>query len=134
MRNRIIRQDLLQAIRKARKVARDEEGREICGLLVHNGHFIEIHETANIAEETGKFHFDMKQIKALKRAVGLLGHEIVGIFHSHPASEAKPGPGDLKGALDDSLMLIIDCIGSEALLWKIKDGKARKASVQTITV
>lgn len=133
MKNRMINKDLVKLIRKARNAARDN-GREIAGLLIHNGHFIEILETRNAREEGGHFRFDERQIKAIKKAVKELDHEIVGTFHSHPAYFAKPGEVDIEGAVDGSLMLIIDCTDGEARLWRIKNGKARHVNIETIEV
>ena len=120
-------------IRRARKAAQNC-GREICGLLIHNGHFIEAIETKNISKGGGHCEFDQKQIKTIMRAVKELNHEIVGTFHSHPAYFARPGDGDISGAVDDSLILIIDCIGNEAKLWKIKNGKSRNVSMEIVEV
>lgn len=133
MKNKIIKTELTRVIRKARRTARND-GMEIAGLLIDNGHFLEILETKNTSKKGGHFQFDEKQIKAIEKAVKVLGHEIVGSFHSHPAYIARPGEGDLKGAVDDELMLIIDCMDSEALLWRIKNGKARQVSMQIIEV
>jgi proteasome lid subunit RPN8/RPN11 len=133
MKNKFIKKDVIGLIRKARMVARDN-GREIAGLLIHNGHFLEILETRNISEKGGHFHFDERQINTIKKAVKELGHEIVGTFHSHPAYFAKPGDTDVKWAVDDSLMLIIDCMDREARLWRIKNGKAREVKMEIIAV
>ena len=133
MKNKLIKKDVMELIRKARKAARDD-GKEIAGLLIHNGHFLEIMETRNVCEKSGHFRFDEKQIKAIKKAVRELDHEIVGTFHSHPAYFAKPGDTDIKWAVDDSLMLIIDCMDREARLWRIRDGKAREVNMEMIEV
>jgi len=133
MKNKLIKKDIIQLIRKARAVARDN-GTEIAGLLIHNGHFLEILETRNVSKKGGHFRFDERQIKAIKKAVKELDHEIVGTFHSHPAYFAKPSDTDIKWAVDDSLMLIIDCMDREARLWRIKNGKAREVSIEMIEV
>ena len=133
MKNKLIKKDVTQLIRRAKKVARDD-GSEISGLLIHNGHFIEVLETNNVREEGGHFCFDEKQIKVIKRAAKELGHEIVGTFHSHPAYFAEPGEADIEEAVDDSLMLIIDCMDSKARLWRIKDGRAKEAIMEMIEV
>ncbi len=133
MKNKIIKTELIRVIRTARETARND-GREIAGLLIDNGHYLEILETKNTSKKGGHFQFDEKQIKAIEKAVELLGHEIVGTFHSHPAYLARPSEGDIKGAMDDELMLIIDCMDNEALLWRIKNGKARQVSMQIIEV
>jgi proteasome lid subunit RPN8/RPN11 len=133
MKNKVIKKDLTEAIRKARKTARNG-GREIAGLLIHNGHFMELLEIRNTYRKGGHFQFDEKQIKTIMKAVKELGHRIVGTFHSHPAYIAKPGEGDIRAAVEDSLMLVIDCIGSEARLWRIKGGKARSVNMEILDV
>lgn len=132
MKNKIPKRELSRAIRSARKAAQNHK--EICGLLIYNGHFIELLETRNASMKNRKFRFNENQIRTITEAVRLLRHEIVGMFHSHPVSKAVPGPGDIKGVLDNSLMLIIDCIGNEALMWKIRNGKARKMGMEIIHV
>ncbi len=133
MKNKVLKKDLMRAIRKARKTARNG-GREIAGLLIYNGHFMELLETRNTYHKGGHFQYDERQIKTIMKAVKELSHEIVGTFHSHPAYIAKPGEGDLKGAVEDSLMLVIDCINSEARLWRIKAGKARNVNMEILEV
>ncbi len=124
--------ELNRLIRKAKRLAKD--GREICGFLVHNGHFIEIVETRNESRKMGHFKVNKKQYDRIKKAIRTLHHNLTGSFHSHPVSEAQPGPGDIKGSENNSLMLIIDCIGNEAKLWRIKDKKAREIKYKIIDV
>jgi len=132
MNNKIITKDLKRTIIKARKAGKN--GKEICGLLIYNGHFLEILETKNISKKLGHFEFNGKQIRTIMKAVKTLGHEIVGTFHSHPAYYAKPGDGDINSAVDDSLMLIIACIANEAKLWRIRSHKAREIKYKIIEV
>ena len=133
MKNIMVRKDVTTLIRRARAVARGD-GKEICGLLIHNGHFIEIIETKNRSNRGGSFVFDAREIKNIERATGKLNHEIIGTFHSHPAATANPGDGDISSAVDDSLMLIIDCMGNDATLWKIKNKRARRIKYKSIEV
>lgn len=133
MKLQIIKKDLKRLIINARKAARTD-GMEICGLLIQNGHFIELLETKNIAKQCGHFEFDGKQIRSIMQAVKTLNHEIIGTFHSHPSSFAKPGSGDIHSAVDDSLMMLIDCIAGEARLWHIKNNKAWQVKFETIDV
>ncbi len=133
MKKALIKKDILRLIRRARKMARDN-GKEIAGLLIYNGHYMEALETRNTYRKGGHFRFDERQIKAIEKAVGKLDHEIVGTFHSHPYYFAKPGDTDIRWAVDDELMLIIDCTESEAQLWRIKNGKARRVRMEIIEV
>jgi len=116
------------------KLARHEakEDREICGFLIDNGYFLQLQPAQNLSTTGGSFSYCKKEVKQLEKSTGTLGIEIVGTFHSHPISEAIPGPNDVKYALDDSLMLIFDCIGNVGMLWYIKDGRSRKRVIELI--
>jgi len=133
MKIRLSRKDIKRTIRRAREAAQ-HNGREICGLLISNGHFVEILETKNASKVGGHSSFDPKQIQTIINAAKELNHRIVGTFHSHAAYLAKPGGSDIGGSLDDSLLMIIDCIGNEARLWRIKNGKAKSVKIETIEV
>ena len=74
----------------------------------------------------------MGEVKELEKITKKLGIQIVGTFHSHPVSEAVPGPNDVKYAENDSLMLIFDCVGNEGRLWHVKDGRYREKKMELI--
>ena len=123
--------DVKSAVAKAVRTAKPH-GREICGLLIDNGHFIELHQTKNQAKAGGSFCFNAKEIRSLVRAATIMNHSVVGTFHSHPSGISSPGPGDISNAVDRSLMLIIDCMAQRADLWSIKNGKVKKAKLKLI--
>ena len=79
-----------------------KDGREICGFLVDNGYFIELIPLQNTQTKGG------------------------GTFHSHPTYLAEPGESDIKFAVDDSLMLVIDVLDKKVGLWSIKDKQKKK--------
>jgi len=118
------REQLQMTTRDARVVAR-RNSREVCGLLVDSGYALELVPIRNAARRPGRFVFDARQVRSKQEAVRVLGHEIVGTYHSHPDSLAAPGPGDIAGTLDDCLMLIIPCAQRRPRLWHIKSGQAR---------
>jgi len=72
--------------------------REICGVVVDNGWFLELVRLPNRTRRRGGFRMIHKDLKAVEGAALRLGHCVVGSFHSHPVSLAKPGPGDIEGA------------------------------------
>jgi desampylase len=114
-----------QLLREARDVARRRPGAEICGLLVHTGYHIAFAQTRNISRRAGGFVLSPSDVRKIVAAAKILGQEVVGTFHSHPAALATPGDSDIEHAVDDSLMFIFDCVGSEGRLWKIRRGRAR---------
>ena len=99
MKNVIVRKDIDRLIRSA-KAAANIDGKEICGLLIHNGHFIEVIQTKNKLKRSGSYIFDAREIKQIENATHKLKHEIIGTFHSHPAADATPGARDISFAVE----------------------------------
>jgi len=116
---------------EARRLAK-LNGIEVCGLILDNGLFLELVQTKNKSRHGGGFSFYFSEVRAIRKLAGLCAHEIVGTFHSHPAGLPEPGPGDLRNAVDDSLMLIFDVLGRSARLWHVKDQRARHARFSLI--
>jgi proteasome lid subunit RPN8/RPN11 len=112
-------------LREARDAARQKAGREICGLIVHTGYHLVFVRTRNIARRGGSFVLSPPDVRRILAATKILGQEVVGTFHSHPAALATPGDSDIKHAVDGSLMFIFDCIRKDGSLWKIRRGRVR---------
>ena len=73
---------------------------EVCGLLGGDGNKVRhYYPVKNISEQPACSFFmsPQGQLNAM-REMNELGEEIVGIFHSHPASEAIPSQTDLEQA------------------------------------
>ena len=119
MAKRHLQQFLSIAVREA------ENDREICGVIVDSSWMLELVRLPNRTQRRGGFRLLEEDWKPVAHSARRLGHRIVGSFHSHPAYLAKPGTGDIQGAEIGSLMLVIDCIGREAGLWRI--GRNRRA-------
>ncbi len=113
---------LREFVNNARRVAINSE-REICGLLIDNGIFIDLVEVVNISKTPGSFQLSSRDASVKIRGAAALGYQVVGTFHSHPYWLAIPGESDIKGAENNSLMLILDCLGKRARLWRIKNRK-----------
>jgi proteasome lid subunit RPN8/RPN11 len=107
-------------------------GKEVCGLLIDTGYFLEMVGLRNKSKRGGSFGFYAKEIRGLEKAASEFNYKIVGSFHSHPLYFAKPGGGDLSNSENDDLMLIIDCLEKKADLWKIKRGKAYRVKYEVI--
>ena len=128
---RFMKDDLSVLVRTAMRIARTS-GREICGFLVYNGYFIELVRMRNKTRRCGGFTFYRADVRMVCKAVRVLGHRIVGTFHSHPFYIAKPGSTDKRFALDNDLMLIIDADEGKTGLWWISRGRMSKKRIQTI--
>lgn len=110
----------------------NNNGQEICGLIVDNGYFLELIQVRNKIKQGGAFAFYSSEIKAVQKSVNILQHEIVGVFHSHPLFIAEPSEIDIENAIDDSLMLIIDVTEKKIGLWYIKDYRKQKVDFKLI--
>jgi proteasome lid subunit RPN8/RPN11 len=84
--------------------------REVCGLISsHSGHPARVYPVDNISKDPRRlFEMDPKeQIDAL-RHMREQGHELFGIYHSHPHSPPTPSAHDLEQVgYPDALYLII---------------------------
>jgi proteasome lid subunit RPN8/RPN11 len=129
--HRFLRRQLKEMIRDANFYA-SKSGQEICGLLVDNGHFVELIRVKNKNKKGGGFEFDSSEIRFIQKAMEKMDHKIIGTFHSHPAYLPVPGDSDVKWASDSSFMLIIDVLGKKAGLWFIKNRKKREIEFDLI--
>jgi proteasome lid subunit RPN8/RPN11 len=120
----VFQPDLQKLLRKALINARSL--REIAGLIVGAGRFLSLIEVRNTARRLGSFQLHLGDWRKVKQACKTLGLSVSGTFHSHVASDAIPSRGDIEGANDGDLMLILDATGMEFALWRIKGRKAVK--------
>ena len=131
LRKRILRVDADNILKKAITAANDD-GIEICGLLVDNGYFLEIVQTQNECSHGGGFSFCSSEIIDIEKAAKILGHNVVGTFHSHPTYIAIPSQSDIENTPSNSFMLIIDVINEEFRLWYIKNLKITNVKLRFI--
>jgi proteasome lid subunit RPN8/RPN11 len=110
----------------------EPKGREICGLILDNGYLLELLPVKNQTRAPGSFAISWKRWRKARRAARRLGHRVVGTFHSHPVSEAAPGPSDIQFAREGDLMLIFSCWDREARLWHIREGKAMPLTFEVL--
>ena len=122
---------LAATIEKACATALDG-GREICGLIYSEFGRLRLREVRNKAKRGGSFALYVTEVREVVEEIEYSGGIVVGTFHSHPLGLANPGETDIAQAVDDSLMLIIDCMDKVALLWWIRNGRARKVGLDLI--
>jgi proteasome lid subunit RPN8/RPN11 len=118
---------LLEACRAHRAVP----GTEICGLIIDTGFQLSLVQTRNVSRRLGGFVLSRPDVRRIVDAVRILKQEVVGTFHSHSIAPAIPGKSDLANAVDDSLMLIFDCVARSGRLWRIRSGRARELEFTT---
>ena len=117
----------LRWLRTLAERAQKSGQREICGLILsEDGERIRLVYLRNEALCGGQFLISGRSRKsAVHRAQGQ-GVKVLGTFHSHPISDAIPGPRDIQTAKSGSLMLIYDVCGRQARLWEIRASRGRR--------
>lgn len=89
--------------------AREASPGECCGVLLGRRHEIAASfRTRNAADDPNRFLIDpADHIEARRHARGR-GLEVVGFYHSHPRTDARPSPADLaEAAYPGHLFLIV---------------------------
>ncbi len=89
-------------------LARRDSPIETCGYLSGSGEVAkEVIPLTNIDHSAEHFSFDPKeQFKAVKDARAK-GHELIAVYHSHPASPARLSAEDLRLANDPRIVYLI---------------------------
>lgn len=129
-RYRIIQAQLRELTRRAVALASTRQ-REVCGLLLFNGHTLDLLECANAARRRGGFQLRLSDVKQVEMAARRLRWKVVGTFHSHIEWIAEPGPSDIAGAYR-SLMLIVDTLDRSARLWRIVGKRAHELKYELV--
>lgn len=128
---KILRKEFKKVLENA-IVSADDNGKEICGLIVDNGYFLNLITLKNKIKKGGGFSFYYNEVRFIQKAINKMDLEIIGTFHSHPIGLPEPSKSDIYGALDDSFMLIIDVLGKNASLWYLKKYKKKKMQIEFI--
>lgn len=119
--------------------ARAEAPIEACGLLAGSSHHVEqLYKMTNTDQSAD--HFTMapeEQFAAMKdmRAKGL---EMLAIYHSHPASPARPSAEDIRLALTNGVLYVVLSLQrpteSQARAFNIEDGVASESELEIVEV
>jgi len=99
--------------------AQQRDQSEVAGLIAVGRHReIRLEFVRNESDRPCHFEFGWDQFWRARAVIRASGHRYLGMFHSHPISEAIPGRGDLRGARVNSVVLIYDVCGTNARLWR----------------
>jgi proteasome lid subunit RPN8/RPN11 len=115
--------------------ARKDAPVEACGYLAGKDNIITRHyELTNTDKSNEHFSFDpSEQFKVVKDAREK-GLEIYGVYHSHPATPARPSAEDIKLAYDpDIIYVIVSLAGVEEEIkaFSIKKGEVEEIRLET---
>jgi proteasome lid subunit RPN8/RPN11 len=81
---------------------------EACGYLAERNGVIESHfPLTNVDASPEHFSLDPKEQFSAVRAIRSQGMKLIAVYHSHPASPARPSAEDLRLAVDPALSYVI---------------------------
>jgi len=107
-----------QRLRDRAYRAQQRDQSEVCGVLLANAErLLRFHFMTNAAEEPGVWALDRLDLIKVRRSYSTTEWDVVGTFHSHPISEAIPGPRDFASLSVHQLQLIYDVCGRQSRLW-----------------
>ncbi|HKY22778.1 MAG TPA: M67 family metallopeptidase [Vicinamibacterales bacterium] len=105
--------------------AREEAPRECCGLLIGNAEAIERSVRArNIDDRATRYLIDPDDHFAAIRSARLDDREVIGAYHSHPASGPVPSATDIAEANSGSefIYVIVSLMGEDVRAYRVEDG------------
>ena len=113
---------------------------EACGLLIgpwgpdgrSSGVISQVWPCRNEAKSAVLYTVDGRDYLAASRAAEALGHEIVGVWHSHTRTEAYPSPTDVAQAVDPDWWYPIVSLRAEPVLhvYRIAAGTITESPVE----
>ncbi len=106
--------------------ARDEAPRECCGLLIGTGDSVVRHVRAKNAEPGGtRYLIDPGDHFRAIRQARAEGLDVIGAYHSHPASPPIPSATDIAEANSgpEFFYVIVSPLHAEARAYQIDAGK-----------
>ncbi len=110
---------------------------EVCGYLAgKEDEVTKCFPMTNIDNSKEHFSFDPKeQFKVLKDARAK-GFEVLAVYHSHPATPARPSKEDIKLAYDPTISyVIVSLAGKQETIksFKIQDGTVIPEQMEIVT-
>lgn len=107
---------------------------EACGILAGRDSQVEtIHPMTNVDHSREHFMMKPEEQFAVVRKIREAGHEMLAIYHSHPASPARPSPEDIRLALTPGVTYVIVSLLSEGRPvvkgFKIEDDAVTKVPI-----
>lgn len=101
--------------------AQQQNHLEVCGVLVTGMEKrIKFWFLHNRSRQPYHYELRMTDFRTVQNLITNQNQYLLGTFHSHPLSEAVPGPGDLENAFFKGVELIYDVCGEQARLWSVK--------------
>jgi proteasome lid subunit RPN8/RPN11 len=105
--------------------ARELAPRECCGLLIGKGDDVDRNvRTRNLDPRPTRYLIDPEDHFAAIREARVDGREVIGAYHSHPASAPVPSATDIEEANSgsDFLYVIVSLMNEEVRAYRVVDG------------
>lgn len=116
--------------------AKAEAPVEACGYLAAQaGIIVAAYALTNTDRSQEHFSFDPKEQFAAMRDARAKGLEICAVYHSHPASPARPSQEDIALANDPNLLYVIVSLAGgkeEIKAFRIKNQKVEEEALEVI--
>ncbi|NQT30311.1 MAG: M67 family metallopeptidase [Candidatus Saganbacteria bacterium] len=110
---------------------------EACGILAGKlGEAQKVYKMKNTSDSPQKCYFmDPREQLGVMKAIRKEGLEMIGIYHSHPSSEAYPSPKDIELAFYDEAAYVIVSLHPHGKIefraFRINEGKVSEEEVET---
>jgi proteasome lid subunit RPN8/RPN11 len=106
--------------------AEEEAPLEACGYLAGKEGVITSHyRMTNVDKSETHFSLDPKEQFQVAKSVRADGSDLIAVYHSHPASPARPSEEDIRLAHDSSIIYLIvslENVNRTCAAFKIKNG------------
>ena len=108
--------------------AREEAPNECCGVLAgRDGRVEKLFRAVNAEKSRYRYNVDPNDLLRIRRECDAMGWDFLGIYHSHPHTEAYPSPTDVRlAAWPESTYIIVSLAHPENPILKafrIQDGR-----------
>jgi proteasome lid subunit RPN8/RPN11 len=109
---------------------------EACGYLAaKDGIVSRYYDLTNIDHSQEHFSFDPKEQFAVVKDARAKGYEVCAVYHSHPATPARPSVEDIKLAYDPGISYVIVSLAGgkeDVKSFKIAGGKAEREDLEIV--
>lgn len=116
--------------------AREGLPEEVCGYLTGTDkEVLKQYRLTNMDHSAEHFSFDPAEQFQVMREARKEGHSILAVYHSHPATPARPSEEDIRLALDPNISYIIISMAAEipdVKSFRIKNSEVEREEIQVI--
>jgi proteasome lid subunit RPN8/RPN11 len=111
---------------------------EACGLLAGsagedgNGEVHSVHPTENTARSARVYEVEPRAMLHADRDAEAAGYQLIGVYHSHTHTDAKPSPTDIEQAPDPGwhyVLVSLRDVHPSVRSWTIREGKIEEEPV-----